>query len=118
MVTSVRHNYNTSFTEEKYQEYLDELNKAHPHQLDFRIAETPVFCDKAFTDKMLSACESIVDTIVSPEFAQLSAKAIPEGLDIILHKSVSRPVNYVLNNTFGFGGHTASSVFKKYEGDA
>ena len=40
--------------------------------------------------------------------------AIPEGLEIILRKSISRPVNYVLNNTFGFGGHTASSVFKKY----
>jgi 3-oxoacyl-[acyl-carrier-protein] synthase II len=41
--------------------------------------------------------------------------AVPDGLNIILGKSISRPVNYVLNNTFGFGGHTASSVFKKYE---
>lgn len=39
---------------------------------------------------------------------------IPEGLNIILGKSVSQPVNYVLNNTFGFGGHTATSIFKKY----
>ncbi len=41
-------------------------------------------------------------------------EAIPEGLDIIIGKSVNRKVDYVLNNTFGFGGHTASSVFKKY----
>lgn len=40
---------------------------------------------------------------------------IPAGLNIILGKSVSRPVNYVLNNTFGFGGHTATSVFRKYK---
>lgn len=40
---------------------------------------------------------------------------IPEGLNIILGKSISQPVNYVLNNTFGFGGHTATSVFKKYK---
>jgi 3-oxoacyl-[acyl-carrier-protein] synthase II len=39
---------------------------------------------------------------------------IPAGLNIILGKSVSKPVNYVLNNTFGFGGHTATSIFKKY----
>jgi 3-oxoacyl-[acyl-carrier-protein] synthase II len=39
---------------------------------------------------------------------------IPAGLNIILGKSVSQPVNYVLNNTFGFGGHTATSIFKKY----
>ncbi|HSU50256.1 MAG TPA: beta-ketoacyl-ACP synthase, partial [Segetibacter sp.] len=42
-------------------------------------------------------------------------EAIPEGLDIVIGKSVNRKVDYVLNNTFGFGGHTASSVFKKYK---
>lgn len=40
--------------------------------------------------------------------------AIPQGLNIILGKSVKQPVHYVLNNTFGFGGHTATSIFKKY----
>ena len=39
---------------------------------------------------------------------------IPEGLHIVIGKSINRTVNYVLNNTFGFGGHTATSVFKKY----
>ncbi|RZK79570.1 MAG: beta-ketoacyl-[acyl-carrier-protein] synthase II [Pedobacter sp.] len=39
---------------------------------------------------------------------------IPEGLNIVLGKSLNQPVNYVLNNTFGFGGHTATSIFKKY----
>jgi 3-oxoacyl-[acyl-carrier-protein] synthase II len=39
---------------------------------------------------------------------------IPAGLNIVLGKAIHRQVNYVLNNTFGFGGHTASSVFKKY----
>lgn len=40
---------------------------------------------------------------------------IPTGLNIILGKPVYQKVNYVLNNTFGFGGHTATSLFKKYE---
>ncbi|TCC88259.1 beta-ketoacyl-[acyl-carrier-protein] synthase II [Pedobacter frigiditerrae] len=40
--------------------------------------------------------------------------AIPEGLNIILGKPVCQTVNYCLNNTFGFGGHTATSLFKKY----
>ncbi len=39
---------------------------------------------------------------------------IPEGLNIILNNSIHKTVNYTLNNTFGFGGHTATSVFKKY----
>ncbi|TKC05732.1 beta-ketoacyl-[acyl-carrier-protein] synthase II [Pedobacter polaris] len=41
-------------------------------------------------------------------------EAIPEGLNIILGNPVYQKVNYVLNNTFGFGGHTATSLFKKY----
>jgi 3-oxoacyl-[acyl-carrier-protein] synthase II len=40
--------------------------------------------------------------------------AIPEGLNIILGEPVYQTVNYCLNNTFGFGGHTATSLFKKY----
>lgn len=43
-------------------------------------------------------------------------EAIPEGLKIVLGESLRQPVNYVLNNTFGFGGHTATSIFKKYTG--
>jgi len=41
-------------------------------------------------------------------------EAIPEGMNIVLGKSLNQTVNYALNNTFGFGGHTATSIFKKY----
>jgi len=41
-------------------------------------------------------------------------EAVPAGLNIILGKPVYQKVNYVLNNTFGFGGHTATTLFKKY----
>lgn len=40
----------------------------------------------------------------------------PKGLLIVVGNAVVMPVEYVLNNTFGFGGHTASSVFRKYRG--
>ena len=82
MIPAIRKDFNAAFTEEKYKEYLDELNAPHPGHLEFRIAETPVFCDKAFTGKMLSACEHIVDVIVSPGFKEESKKAIPEKLNV------------------------------------
>ncbi|RYY26960.1 MAG: beta-ketoacyl-[acyl-carrier-protein] synthase II [Chitinophagaceae bacterium] len=41
---------------------------------------------------------------------------IPAGLNIVIGKSIEREVNYALNNTFGFGGHTATAIFKKYQG--
>ena len=39
---------------------------------------------------------------------------IPANLNIVIGHSIQRTVNYSLNNTFGFGGHTASSIFKKF----
>ncbi len=68
MVPLLRKSFNLEFSEEIYQKYLQALNAPHPGTLDFRVAETPVFCDKAFTEKMLSACESIVDVIAAPTF--------------------------------------------------
>ena len=39
---------------------------------------------------------------------------IPQGLDIILGKKKEKIVNYAMSNTFGFGGHNATVIFKKY----
>lgn len=44
-------------------------------------------------------------------------EAVPAGLKIVLGKPLYQEVNYVLNNTFGFGGHTATRLFKKYQAD-
>ena len=82
MVPSIRKSFNQAFTEEKYQSFLKELNALHPGHIDFRVAETPIFCDKEFTDKVVSACESIVDVIVSPDFKKLTERAIPKDLQV------------------------------------
>jgi 3-oxoacyl-[acyl-carrier-protein] synthase II len=60
---------------------------------------------------------AIKNGIIPPTInTQTLDEKIPAGLNIILGKAVRRPINCVLNNTFGFGGHVASSIFKKYEG--
>ena len=38
---------------------------------------------------------------------------IPSNLHIVTGQALHKTVHYSLNNTFGFGGHTASSIFKK-----
>lgn len=61
---------------------------------------------------VLSVKEDIIPPTINTENVD---EKIPAELNLILGKAVHTNVNYVLNNTFGFGGHTASSVFKKYQ---
>jgi 3-oxoacyl-[acyl-carrier-protein] synthase II len=38
---------------------------------------------------------------------------LPAGLNIVTGRKIEKQVNVALSNTFGFGGHNASAVFKK-----
>jgi hypothetical protein len=82
MVPAQRAHFNQQFTEEKYQALIADINRLYPGQLDFRIAETPVFVPKAFTQKMLDACEHIIDVITSAQYQAQSSKAIPPNLRV------------------------------------
>ncbi len=39
----------------------------------------------------------------------------PKNLNVVLGESVQKNITYAMNNTFGFGGHTATSLFKKFK---
>lgn len=82
MIPALRKAYNQAFTREKYEAFLQELNAAHPGQVDFRVAETPIFVPRSFTDKMLSACESIIDIITAPGFKEMTKHAVPPSLQV------------------------------------
>jgi 3-oxoacyl-[acyl-carrier-protein] synthase II len=41
-------------------------------------------------------------------------EAVPASLNLTLGKSVKKKVNAAMSNTFGFGGHNATAVFKKF----
>lgn len=82
MVPAIREQFNESFTEARYQEYLFSLNEKFKGAIEFRVAETPVFIDKVFKNKILSACESIVDVIVQPDFIELTNQAIPANVKV------------------------------------
>ncbi|MEE2894936.1 MAG: beta-ketoacyl-ACP synthase II [Planctomycetota bacterium] len=38
-------------------------------------------------------------------------------LDFVANEAQERPIDYAINNSFGFGGHNVSLVFKRYTGD-
>ena len=77
MIAALRKAFNQSFTKEKYETFLKDLDSKHPGAIEFRVAETPVFVGNEFAAKMLDACESIVDFIKAPNFKTLTERSIP-----------------------------------------
>lgn len=82
MQQQMREQFNKNFTKEKYEQYMKEIEALEPGALDFRNAETPVFVPKEFTQKMLGACDAIVDVITAPNFKQLTDRSIPAELNV------------------------------------
>ena len=82
MIPQYRKKYNEEFSEEKYHAFLAEMDQHFPGQIEFRIAETPIFVPKDFIDKALSACESIIDAITQPDYKEKSKHAIPQELSV------------------------------------
>lgn len=82
MVPAIRKQFNQRFRAENYEALLAEIQQLYPGQLDFRVAETPIFIPKDFTQKMLDACEHIIDVIKSDNYRQQSNRAIPAQLRV------------------------------------
>ncbi len=82
MQKELRKSFNQNFTEAGYEAYMQKLESMHPGALDFRIAETPLFIPKDFTQKMLGACDDILDVITADNFKQLTDRSIPQNLQI------------------------------------
>lgn len=82
MVPDLRKVYNETFKVEQFNAFLKDLNSKYPGAIEFRLAETPVFADKAFAQKMFDACESIIDVITDPSFKDLTARSIPAAENV------------------------------------
>ena len=58
---------------------------------------------------------AVKDDIIPPTINHFTDDPnIDPKLNLTLNKAQKRKVNYALSNTFGFGGHNASVLFKKY----
>ncbi len=63
----------------------------------------------------IASIKAVQEDIVPPTINSIDIE--PEFKDIFnftLHKSQQRQITFAMNNTFGFGGHIATTIFKKY----
>lgn len=60
--------------------------------------------------------KAIEEGIIPPTInTQTIDPALPQGLSIVVGKAFKKEVKVAMSNTFGFGGHNATAVFKKVE---
>lgn len=60
---------------------------------------------------------SIKDGIIPPTINTRNLDdAFPKHLKVVMGEAVPANITYAINNTFGFGGHVATTLFKKFEG--
>jgi len=68
----------------------------------------------------VEAIASIMSTIDNKIPPTINTQNVDEEwagkYELTLGKSQDREVNYAMSNTFGFGGHIATAIFKKFEG--
>ena len=92
------------------------------HAYDMNLSST-----KSMTGHLLGAAgaaeavlsiKAITDGIVPPTINHETGDDDPEidyKLNFTFNKAQKRDINAVLSNTFGFGGHNAAIIFKKYK---
>ena len=76
MIASIRQKFNAAFTEEAYQNYLAFLNTPFLGALDFSVAETPIFIDKNFIEKLLATGDYVCREIQSDSFKSITEPSL------------------------------------------
>jgi len=78
MDPSARKAFNANFSDEKYQQFLTDINDGLRQPISFRMAETPIFISDEFYAKLVQAGTDIIGTIQQKDFKEITERAIPD----------------------------------------
>jgi hypothetical protein len=82
MIPELRKKFNTEFTEEKFKDFLDDLNTSLKYPVDFRVSETPLFLSEDLKKKLLHACDELCKQVTNLDFKVKMKDAVPAHLNI------------------------------------
>jgi hypothetical protein len=78
MIPSLRKQFNSGFTPEKYQAFLRRIDDACGTHVQFRLSETPCFFPKSLLERMSEDGKELIRQLVeSPEYRERSNESIP-----------------------------------------
>lgn len=81
MIPKYRKQFNSEYSDEKYEALKKEIEKRAGAEVLFRISESPVFLTKDFKEKIDDACTSIISQIKEMSDEELS-KAVPANCNV------------------------------------
>ncbi|MEX2233669.1 MAG: beta-ketoacyl-ACP synthase II [Cyclobacteriaceae bacterium] len=87
--------------------HISATKSATGHMLGAAGAAEALICIKTIDEGIIPP--TINSRNIDPE--------MPPGLNVVLGKKFRKDVKVALSNTFGFGGHNASAVFRKVNGE-
>ena len=64
----------------------------------------------------IATIKALQEDIVPPTINVEEIDEFAKGFEITVGKAQKKEINYALSNTFGFGGHVATVLIKKYKG--
>ena len=97
------------FGDHAYKMNLSSTKSMTGHLLGAAGALEALFCVRAITDDVVPPTINHAEGDNDPE--------VDYNLNFTFNEAQKRPVNVALSNTFGFGGHNACLIMKKYTGE-
>jgi len=82
MIPELRKKFNSEFTQQKYEVFLNDLNTSLKYPVDFRVSETPLFLSNELKNKLLYACDELCKQVMSNDFKVKMENAVPSHLNI------------------------------------
>lgn len=82
MNAEIRQQFNADFDAKKYAQLVRCVNETERWPTDFRVAESPLFLSREFTEEVCRAAHEIVALTRTPDFAKHAQTAIPAGLEV------------------------------------
>jgi hypothetical protein len=82
MIPTLRHQFNTNYTPQKYQTFLRGIEERCGTPVKFRVSETPCFFPRPLLDQMSQYGRELVRQLDTPSYHQASAQTIPAEFNV------------------------------------
>ncbi|MFT4663278.1 MAG: hypothetical protein ACI8YQ_003660 [Polaribacter sp.] len=80
MISPLRKHFNEqTFSPEGYERFKEIMESTYGYKPDFRLAETPIFLPNILRDRVLQACDDIVEVLCQPNFKEQTQAPLVEN---------------------------------------